>query len=208
MALKPRFNPQTLVGAVKQLKQQDASRVMPLARGGETPTLQTYRTDISTYFTVPSPTSQMVYTAETWVTVKLTLETAGPVAVGTNAQIAPVLSGKGRLLDTGVEYTFHLARGSSLYIAAEAVNRVSFTVEPIPWAEQIAAEISAVARVVSATVQAIGQTIVGAIGQYVGGNPAPVTNADNQTMAQLAVPRLPKAMAARLTSVLPGRKVK
>lgn len=202
-----RLNPKNIIQGVATLKSQELKRVVPTAKGGEMPTLQTYRTDVSTYFTEASSESKLLYTAENWVVVKLTLETAGPVAVGTNADVAPVLSGKGRLLDTGVEYSISVARGTSLYIAAEAINRVSFTVEPIPWAEQLAAEITQVARVVSSTVQSVGSAIVSAIGTLTGKPAAPTSNTGRR-MEDLPTPRLPRQMAPRLTPAKPPGKVR
>jgi hypothetical protein len=73
-----------------------------------------------------------------WAKIILTLETAGPVAVGTLADIGPVLSGKGRLLVTNVPAEFIIAKTSRLYILATAINRVSVTIEPLPWMEQLA----------------------------------------------------------------------
>ena len=73
----------------------------------------------------------------TWVRVKLRLETAGPVAVGTNNKgIIPVLAGGGALLGTD-DLVFILKKGDYLYAAANATNRVRMGTEPIPWKEQI-----------------------------------------------------------------------
>ena len=72
-----------------------------------------------------------------WARVILTLETAGPVAVGQSSQLQPVLSGKGQLLETGVPTPFTIAKGNRLYIAATGVNRVKVVVEPFPWLEQL-----------------------------------------------------------------------
>ena len=58
---------------------------------------------------------------------RLTLENAGPVAVGTMSAITPVLSGKGELLETDVPRTFYIAKGTRLYIAATGVNRVKLS---------------------------------------------------------------------------------
>lgn len=79
-----------------------------------------------------------------WARVKLTLETAGPVAVGQSSQLLPVLSGKGTLLPTGQEMEFTIAKGTRLYIASTSVNRVKVTIEPLPWLEQITATLSAI----------------------------------------------------------------
>lgn len=99
------------------------------------------RIKIYTYFTtVPAPGEQtpVLYNGDrAWAKVTLTLETAGPVAVGEQASLAPVLSGQGQLLQTGVPMTFNVAKGDRLYILATAVNRVKVTVEAYPWLETI-----------------------------------------------------------------------
>jgi hypothetical protein len=96
------------------------------------------RTEISTRFTKETG-STLLYQAEGWVRVRLMLETAGPVAVGTRDDVAPPLSGKGILLPIDVEITFPMQKGGRIFLAATSVNRVRFIVEPIPWYEQIAA---------------------------------------------------------------------
>lgn len=67
-----------------------------------------------------------------WTRIKLTLEDAGPVVVGTGTDLFPVLSGKGMLLPSDAERDFVLREGDSLYIAADAPNRVAVVIEPIP----------------------------------------------------------------------------
>lgn len=94
------------------------------------------KTRINTYFSVPGET-KLLYSAEGWIRIRLTLEDAGPVAVGTDQNLLPVLSGRGRLLPTNEEFHFTLSKGDRVYIAAEAINRVAFTVEPIPYLESI-----------------------------------------------------------------------
>lgn len=96
-------------------------------------------TEINTYFTRPNGRSELVYSAESWVRIKLQLETAGPVAVGTRQEITPVLSGKGILLPTtGTTLTeFIMPKGDRLFIASESINRVKYITEPIPWLEQM-----------------------------------------------------------------------
>ena len=101
------------------------------------------RTEVSTYFTKPGGDS-LLYQAESWVRLRLMLETAGPVAVGSRDQVSPVLSGKGILLPRDVEITFPLTKGNRIFIAAGAVNRVRFIIEPIPWADQVATMIGTV----------------------------------------------------------------
>lgn len=95
------------------------------------------RTEVSTYFTKPSG-NHVLYRAEQWMRIRLMLEGAGPVAVGSRDNVAPPLSGAGILLPTNVEITFTMQKGNRMYIAATAINRVRFIIEPIPWLEQIA----------------------------------------------------------------------
>ena len=99
------------------------------------------RAQISTYFTkipVVGESTPILYNGDRlWARVSLTLETAGPVAVGTMSQITPVLSGKGQLLETGKETYFDIAKGTRLYISATSVNRVKLKIEALPWLEQI-----------------------------------------------------------------------
>ena len=99
------------------------------------------RSQITTYFTKPVqigiPTAILFNGERLWTRVVLTLETAGPVAVGNMSGITPVLSGKGQLLPIGVPMPFTLAKGTRLYIASTSVNRVKVLIEPVPWLEQI-----------------------------------------------------------------------
>jgi hypothetical protein len=96
------------------------------------------QTNISTYFTTQIGTTQLLYNADKeWVTLILRLETAGPVVIGEKQNLVPVLAGKGRLLPTDDDVEFILPKGQRLYIAASAVNRVAFTVEPLPLLQQI-----------------------------------------------------------------------
>lgn len=78
--------------------------------------------------------THLFITAESWIQVKLRLETAGPVAIGTRAEIQPVLGGQGALLgDEEMEIVLH--KGDKLYYAAQAVNRVRVLIEPAPQVE-------------------------------------------------------------------------
>jgi hypothetical protein len=99
------------------------------------------KSSITTYFTKPPRVGEqtpVLYSGDRlWARVTLTLETAGPVAVGQMANISPVLSGKGQLLDTGVPTYFDIAKGTKLYIASTSVNRVKVSIQSVPWAEQI-----------------------------------------------------------------------
>lgn len=100
-----------------------------------------HRTFVDTYFTrVPQPgdDTDIIYNGDNmWARVTLTLETAGPVAVGNLSSISPVLSGKGQLLETDVPSTFWIAKGTRLYVSATGINRVKRVVEPIPWLETL-----------------------------------------------------------------------
>lgn len=95
----------------------------------------TGRTEISTYFTKIGG-NHLLYQAEGWVGLRIMLETAGPVAIGTRDDVEPVLSGKGITLVRDVEVAFPLAKGNRVFITAGAVNRVRLIIEPVPWAEQ------------------------------------------------------------------------
>lgn len=108
------------------------------------------KTYTQTFFTQIPATgqgAQIIYNGDRiWGDVTLELETAGPVAVSTLADIFPVLSGKGILLDTGLPQTFRVAKGNRLYVAATSVNRIKVTVAPVPWLETITGLITAIAR--------------------------------------------------------------
>jgi hypothetical protein len=88
-------------------------------------------TEIQTYFTKIGAT-RLLFSANFWCTVILTLETAGPVSAGTRESLTPVLGGSGVLLDTGDEQKWKLAKGDRIFITAESINRVKFIVEPLP----------------------------------------------------------------------------
>lgn len=94
-----------------------------------------HRTDTSTLFTKIGG-NHLLYSAESWVRIILRLETAGPVAVSTREAVPPVLSGRGILLGVD-DVTIVMAKGQRLFYSAEAVNRVRFIVEPIPWGESV-----------------------------------------------------------------------
>ncbi|MBT8453016.1 MAG: hypothetical protein KJO40_13690 [Deltaproteobacteria bacterium] len=134
---------------------KEVARALPSSKQGETPgALQFASTQLYTYFTQIGGT-RLIYSADRWVTVRLTLETAGPVDVGTAANIEPVLSGRGRSLVTGVEFTTKLAKGTRLYITSQSINRVLVTIEPIPWLQQISDEIVGVGQGIIAAINAL-----------------------------------------------------
>ena len=190
-------------------RSKEAARALPDSKGGETPKyLQTYRTEVYSYFTNGSGVSELFYSAENWVRIKLTLETAGPVAVGTAANVAPVLSGKGRLLDTGVEYEVYIAKGTRFYIVSESINRVSVTIEPVPWFEQISGEIVAAAGILSRGIAAAASSIVAALGQLRSGA-APTPSSTGKTATEMPVARpMPRSFVPRLTSLIPPKKMR
>lgn len=146
----------------------EVARALPDSKGGEEPQdLQRWRTDGYELFTTTLGESKLFYSADQWVRIKLTLETAGPVAIGIGrSDILPVLSGKGRLLTTDEEWEVYIPKGTRVYYAAENVNRVATTIEPVPWMEQLSMEI----RRVAANVLASAAQLVGALG---GAPPAP-----------------------------------
>lgn len=108
------------------------------------------KTRAYTYFTKPTGQTELLYTAEGWIHVRLLLENAGPVSIGMDQNITPVLSGKGRLLPTGQEIRFSMTRGDRLFIAAEAKNRVSFVVEPLLPVDRIAMAVEGIFSMASA----------------------------------------------------------
>lgn len=138
-ALRPVLQrPGGLVGMTPQRPvRTDAQPVTPGAP--PQPTNIDRTSDTYTYITDGAGRTKVLYNGDRlWSRVVLTLETAGPVVVGTREDIVPVLSGKGRLLVTNLPTEFTIAKTSRLYIASTALNRVSVTIEPLPWLEQIA----------------------------------------------------------------------
>ena len=106
------------------------------------------RTQIYTYLTKLPENGQaaVLYNGDRlWAKITLTLQTAGPVSVGQQQGIVPVLGGQGALLTTGQPYEVVIAKGSRLYVAANGLNRIAVKVEPLPWLEQITALIGRVA---------------------------------------------------------------
>jgi len=177
---------------------KEISRALPSSKGGETPKqLQTYRTEVYSYFTVPSTGSMLLYSAENWVRIKLELETAGPVAVGTSAEIGPVLSGHGRLLNTNEEYEVTLSKGARFYVVSETVNRISVTIEPIPWLEQIDTDMVAVNDGIIDAINAMATQIVNAISGLQGA--ATPTSSTGNDMDSLPPCPPSRGMIPRLT---------
>ena len=186
---------------------KEMARATPSSKGGETPgQLQTYRTEIYTYFTEPGP-ERLLYSAENWVRLKLTLQTAGPVAVGTRADLTPTLSGKGVLLDTDVPFEVYLSKGARFYVASGSVNRVTVTVEPIPWLEQLSGQISALGGALAQAAQSIVAGIVAGItsGLKGAGASAAAREAALPPAAKVAMPAI--APGPRLPPRLPSRPI-
>jgi hypothetical protein len=100
--------------------------------------------NLKTYFTVADGQTHLLYTAQSWVKARLMLENAGPVAIGHDQEITPVLSGRGLLLPTLEWVEFNMTKGSRIFIAAEAINRVKLQIAPVPLAEQLGSWFSAV----------------------------------------------------------------
>jgi hypothetical protein len=143
------------------------SKIPPASTGrtvaqSPTPAMQSghseHRTQFSTYLTkvpVVGEGPEVLYNGDRqWAKVILTLETAGPVAVGQYQNITPVLSGRGILLETDVPYTFTIAKGTRLYVAATSVNRIKVVVEPFPWLEPITGLIGGVLAAVGGQIAA------------------------------------------------------
>lgn len=100
------------------------------------------RTQIYTYLTrLPkNGAADILYNGDRlWAKLTLTLEGAGPVSVGQQSNLFPVLGGQGVLLEADEPYEVIIAKGTRLYIAANGVNRVKVKVEPLPWLEQMTA---------------------------------------------------------------------
>lgn len=121
------------------------------------------QTRIFTYFTkTPNPSLQfeVLYNGDRmWSKVTLTLETAGPVAVGDSQILQPVLSGKGQLLETNVPTPFIIAKGTRIYVAATTVNRIKVVVEPLPWLEVITGLLGALVAAIRGAPQAIASKL-------------------------------------------------
>ena len=105
-------------------------------------------TQIYTLITRAGPNPKGIdalFSADNWYEMEFQLETAGPVSVGTNSNLFPVLGGAGVLLPaTGEPIRFIVGRGDRVYYAAEAVNRVKVMIKPLPFIERAVAELGAV----------------------------------------------------------------
>jgi hypothetical protein len=95
-------------------------------------------TKIYTIFTDDSGITRLLFSPPTWCRVRITLETAGPVAVGTSQDLGAVLSGQGVQLTTDIELTWDLDREDRLFWVAESINRVKFSIESIAYGDEYA----------------------------------------------------------------------
>lgn len=110
----------------------------------------------SQYYTLltkiePNGQPTLIYNGDRrWAKITLELEGAGPVSVGQQAGLLPVLGGQGVLLKTNEKREFVVAKGTRLYYAANGVNRVNVFIEPLPWLEQITGSIRQLIDVMTA----------------------------------------------------------
>lgn len=122
------------IGPLPSVDRNVATAPEPAAAQGQAEA----RTYVQTYFTKIQEETQILYNGDRqWARVTLTLETAGPVAVGTVQKITPVNSGKGILLPIDEPVTIDVAKGTRLYVTSAAVSRIKMQVAPLPWLEQI-----------------------------------------------------------------------
>lgn len=188
---------------------KEQARALPSSKGGVEPRqLQVSRADIKTYFTVVGGT-HLLYSAESWVRIRLTLEDAGPVAVGDAAQLDPVLSGRGVLLDTDQPQEYTLGKGMRIYIAAEnAANRVKVVVDPIPWLEQIDLDLQRVGAVIAQVGSQIVSAIAGAIAGMRSAAPEAVPSTSQGTpITEIPCPPADRSSLPRLTPLPRGMKI-
>ncbi len=89
------------------------------------------RTQISTGLTMPGQ-STLIYSATEWVTVRLGLQSAGPVVAGTDPNLFPVGQGKGAILPSNRDMIMILAPSDRLYLASDALNSVTVIIEAVP----------------------------------------------------------------------------
>jgi hypothetical protein len=90
------------------------------------------RSDYYTIFTKAGGTQTLVQVPQ-YAKITFELETAGPVSVGTRAQLDPVGSGKGALLTTDKEFEMLVGPNTTIYYAATGLHRVKVKIEAIPW---------------------------------------------------------------------------
>lgn len=134
------------------------------AQPGDTAGTSETKLAIQTYFTtaqLPGQDTPIIYNGDRqWARVTLTLTSAGPVAVGQFAQISPVTSGRGQLLQTGVPTRFDVAKGNRIYITATGLNVVNLTIEAYPWLETITGLITSVFGKMGGVVGQVVQSVL------------------------------------------------
>jgi len=149
MAMKP-GNLISRIASELTAKNKEQSRSTPTANSGapaaarRVESVKQLQADAYDYFTVPGPTA-LLYSAERYAMVTLTLRTPGPVAVGTRANLTPVNSGKGVRLVTDEPFVIKLDQGTRLYVVSGAVSRVSVVIDLIPATSDIGLERQVVA---------------------------------------------------------------
>lgn len=124
--------------------------------------------EISTILTSAGPSVVLYNGDRMWAKLTVTLETAGPVVVGQQSGIVPVLSGKGQLLQSGVPTILNVAKGNRIYIAANGVNRVKLVIEAYPFLETITGLLGALASALRAPISAAASAAASAIARVTG----------------------------------------
>jgi hypothetical protein len=91
-----------------------------------------------------------------WTLLRIELITAGgQVAIGFKQDINPPQAGKGRLLTSGRQIEIYVPPNQRLYYAADSVQRLAVSMEPLPWLQQIFSSLATlVAGVVPKSVEA------------------------------------------------------
>jgi hypothetical protein len=97
------------------------------------------QTKVYTYVTTPSQGTQVLVASpdNEWLDVELRLETAGPVVVGTDQALTPLIGGPGRILPANQDIVVRLSPGTRLYILSDTADRVSVQINAVPGLEQL-----------------------------------------------------------------------
>ena len=135
-------------------KNKVISTMLPTTKDGQIAEIDAGLTEIYTYFTTADGNTHEVLAADGWTRVRLLLETAGPVAIGTRQTLAPLLTGRGRILPVGLEIELELKKGDRLYIIAGTVNRVSVTIQRIPYGDRVISRIDQVRNAIASVIGA------------------------------------------------------
>ena len=96
-----------------------------------------HQTTVTSYFYTRIGNTEPLLAPKEWCRVTIRLMTAGPVAVGTQHDLFPLLSGRGLLLPVDEDVRFAVNPGTRLYIASESANRLNLITEGIPWAAEL-----------------------------------------------------------------------